>query len=142
MTDYYTKLKDRWPIRKSIDKINEIVGAPSDGWSQDPEIELAKSEYIPELLIVYGGNGMDDDDNFYIMSFLFACFEEAVAEGINIDDHWQEAAELISNNIELHANTLAYWSCYEAEDPNDPEQMFPISQLVREVWDGYREYYL
>ncbi len=142
MTDNYTKLKDRWPSRKSIDKINDVVGAPSDGWSQDPEIELAKSQYIPKLLSLYGSKGMDDDDNFYIMSFLFACFEEAVVDGLNIDNHWKEATKIITNDIELHASTLAYWSCYEAEDPNDPEQMFPISQRVREIWDGYRANYL
>lgn len=142
MTDNYTKLKDRWPIRKSIDKINLIVGATADEWCQDPEIELAKAEYILKLLGLYGSEGMDEDDNFYIMSFLLACFEEAVSEGINIDKQWLKAAKIITNNIKLHASTLAYWSCYEAEDPNDPEQMFPITERVREVWDNYRANYL
>ncbi len=103
MTDNYTKLKDRWPIRKSIDKINDIIGAPSDGWNQDPEIELAKAEYIPKLFSLYGSESMDDDDKFYVMSFLFACFEDAVIKGENIDHYWQHAANIVVNNIKLYA---------------------------------------
>ena len=61
MADNYTKLKDRLSIRKSIDKINHLVGAPLDGLSQYLEIELAKTEYISKLLVLYGSESMDED---------------------------------------------------------------------------------
>ena len=142
LTELYPKLKDRWPIRKSIDKINSLVGAPVDRWSQDPEIELSRSEYIPKLLGLYGREDLDEDDNFYVMSFLFACFEGAAHEGLNIDEQWQEAVIMLQQNVNLHAYTLAYWSCYDAGDPNDPDQMFPITEKVRGIWDLYSENYV
>lgn len=142
MAEEYTKLVERYAIRKSIDKVNTLVGIPLDSWCQDPEIELADSSYISELLELLNREDFDNDDKFYTMSFLFACFENAVAEGSKIDTDWKQTVIELEKNIDLHATTLAYWSCYDAEDLNDPNEMFPITELVRDVWDKYKHNYL
>ena len=100
MAEEYTKLVERYPIRKSIDKVNTLVGIPLNSWCQDPEIELADSSYISKLLKLLNKEDFDDDDKFYTMSFLFACFEDAVAKGLKIDTYWkQTVVELEKTSI-------------------------------------------
>lgn len=140
--EFYTKLEERYSIRKSIDKVNSLVGAPLDGWMQDPDIELAESKYIPSLVELFGNEELDDDDNFYVVELLLACFEVAVEEKLDIDSYWNETICFIEKDIDLHASTLAAWSCYDSEDPNDPEYMFPITLMVRTLWDKYQHNYL
>ena len=142
MNDRHPKIKDRYAVRKSIDKINTLAGAPLDGWEYDPVIELAKPTYITKLLEIYDNEDFDEDDKFYTMSFLFTCFEAAVTENINIVKQWDEAVTKLEKNIDLHACTLVYWSCYGIEHPEDTELMFPITIEVREVWNKYINNYL
>ena len=141
MRELYTKLIYRYPVRKSIDKINKLIGISLDAWCQDPEIELADSTYIPELLSLLTKVDFDDDDNFYAMSLLFGCFEVAVIEGIDIDTYWNQTINELEKNIDLYATILAYWSCYDTENPGDPNQMFPITMKARQVWDRYKNNY-
>ncbi len=142
MIEEYTKLNLRHPLRKSIDKINDLVGAPKDGWSQDPDVELADTKYISQLIDLINID-LDDDDRFYLMEFLIACIDESLREGKNSDQEWEATKKEINNNIELYASILAYWSCYESSDnPDDTEQMFHITPKIREIWDQHKERYL
>ena len=56
MAEEYTKLVERYMVRKSIDKVNTLVGIPLNSWCQDPDIELANSSYISKLLELISPN--------------------------------------------------------------------------------------
>ena len=142
MAEEYTKLVERYIVKKSIDKINTLLGIPLNSWGQDPDIELANPSYISKLLELLNREDFDDDDRFYTMSFLFASFDDAVGQGSKIDTYWKQTVVELEKNIDLYATTLSYWSCYDAEDLNDLDQMFYITELVRDVWDKHKHNYL
>jgi hypothetical protein len=103
-------------------------GLPYSIVMQDWEWEVADPARFEEFLEAYKPE-LPVDQRIALMEILIQCVEDS-ASGAGLLTSWQMLAPLLAKNSELHAHTIAYWSCLEAEHP---EEMWRVSMLMRQV---------
>lgn len=112
------------------------LGLSVDPFSQDWEYEVASVEHLPAWLAVYREAILSDDERFLLMEMLIQCVEDLCGstsspEQVEQTPDWQAIAALLRARPNLHANTIAYWSVFEGESP---DERFAVSMSMRQVW--------
>jgi hypothetical protein len=126
----------RYPTRAGRQALAARLGLAIDPYSQDWEWEVAAPEHFQQWLTVYREVRLTDDERFSLMEMLVQCVEhlsQAPGSPEQVEDRpeWQAVADLLRERPRLHASTIAYWSVFGAEDP---EEQFRVSVPMRQVW--------
>lgn len=98
---------------------------------QDWPLEIANPSRLDEFVKAYDEDWLDDDDRFAIVKLITASFDEARPE--IMEAIWPAIREILERHTTLHGHTIYYWSCWDAEDTNDPEQQFRASPYLRRI---------
>ncbi len=108
--------------------------------SQDWEWEVAVPEDFDVYLELYKSESLTSDERFSLMEMMIQAVDDLARlskERRNVEkiSRWNAVAKLLEENAELHAMSIAYWTCLEAADPDDPEQQFYVSVPMRKIWN-------
>jgi hypothetical protein len=95
---------------------------------QDWEWEVADPDRFEEFLKAYTPE-LPVDQRLALMEILLQCAEDSDSEA-KLVTCWQRIKPLLAENFNLHAQTIEYWSCLKAEQP---DEMWRISILMRQV---------
>ena len=130
----------RCPTGEARDKLAERFGFLNEPWMQDWEYQVADHKRIDEFLKAYEFAGLSDDEKFTLMETIIESFRDLASEGedISADPRWQRALAILSGNIPLHASTIWYWSCLDAENE---DEMFCTSPFIRQIFEANRAYF-
>ena len=130
----------RFPTREAIDKLAMRFGLPNDPGMQDWEYQVADEKRIDEFLAAYETGGLSDDERFTLMETIIESFEDVAHMGgdLSSDSRWQHTLDLLDRNIALHAHSVWYWSCPEAENDDD---IFLVGRFVRKILATHRDYF-
>lgn len=107
---------------------------------QDWEWEVADSNRIDEFLAVYETGGLSDDERFTLMEMILESFEdlEHGDSDLSEDARWRRTLVALDRNISLHAHSVWYWSCLEAEGS---EEIFHISPFIRQIMEAHQAFF-
>jgi len=114
------------------------LGLTIDPFSQDWEWEIAEPGHFSDWLSVYRDAPLSDDERVSLMEMLIQCVESIAKvsrAGIDIEElpQWQAVAGLLRERPRLHASSIAYWSVFGLDDP---EEQFRVSVPMRRVWEA------
>src|SRR5262249_17392740 len=126
----------RYPTQAGCEALAARLGLTIGPYSQDWEWEVADPEHFPAWLAVYREAPLTDDERFSLMEMLVQCVEDlAPADGpreqVERLPEWQAVAALLRERPRLHASTIAYWSVFGADTP---DEQFRVSVPMRKVW--------
>ena len=76
---------------------------------QDWEWIVADPTRLDEFLLAYEGGDLTDDERFTLMEIILQSFED-LGPRIEHDPRWERVLEAIDQNIDLHAQSVWYWS--------------------------------
>jgi hypothetical protein len=104
---------------------------------QDWEWEVADCTRIDEFLGAYETGGLSDDEKFTLMETILESFEDLARGGADLsaDPRWLRTLAALERNVLLHACTVWYWSCLEAEGP---EEAFYVTPFIRQITAAHR----
>jgi hypothetical protein len=128
----------RYPSGAGRAALAARLGLTIDPLSQDWEWEVADPTHFADWLTVYRNESLSDDERFSLMEMLIQCVEDMLpdhgpeeeAEGLS---QWQAVAALLRANPRLHASSIAYWSVFGRDNP---EEQFRVSVAMRGVWEA------
>ena len=123
--------KYRFPTADAIKKLATRFRLPSGPDMQDWEWEVADCSRIDEFLSVYESEPLSDDERFTLMEIIIQSFED-LASGCNLvsEPRWKRTMGILETNIALHAYSVWYWSCQQAEDE---DEAFHVSPFMKEI---------
>ncbi len=126
----------RYPTKAGREALAGRLGLIIDPYSQDWEWEVAQVEHFPTWLALYKDAALTDDERFSLMEMLVQCVDGmcpaySPPEQVEQRPEWQEVADLLRARPHLHASTIAYWSVFGGEWP---EEQFLVSTPMRRVW--------
>jgi hypothetical protein len=130
----------RYPTRPGREALAARLGLKIDPFSQDWEWEVAESARFAEWLAVYRSERLSDDERFSLMEMLIQCVNdmaptEGPPEEVEELPQWQALVALLRANPRLHASSIAYWSVFGHDHP---EEQFRVSVPMRRVWAAVR----
>lgn len=130
----------RYPTREAIQRLAARFSLPIDPYSQDWEYEVADPDRIDEFLAAYESGDLSEDEKFTLMQTILESFEEMAHGGgdLSSDARLQRTLAIIEENLPLHAYSIWYWSCPEAETP---EEMFYVSPFIRKILAAHQRYF-
>jgi hypothetical protein len=121
---------------KACDILEARFALGSQPWMQDWPLEVSDVARLGEFCAYYD-EAIDALVRFDVMQLaLFSLEYHPDTDGWS---RWFERT--LRRDFALHGHTIAYWAALEleADDPelgrDDPETVFPISRLLREVWE-------
>lgn len=125
----------RYPTQAGQDSLAARLGLTIGPNDQDWEYTIADSARFDEWLAVYRDDSLSDDERFSLMEMLIQCVEYMARDHspseVDVLPQWSAVAALLRDRPQLHAATIAYWSVFEGEDP---EEQFRVSLPMRKVW--------
>jgi hypothetical protein len=124
----------RFPTAAAIDSLARRFGLPNDPSMQDWPWEVADAERLDEFLAAYEGGGLSEDERFTLMEIILQSFED-LAASTGFDARWDRALEAIDRNIDLHANSVWYWSALENENP---AELWLVTPFLRRILEKHR----
>ncbi len=135
MDEFPEHLK-RYPTGAGQAALATRLGLTIHPHSQDWEWEVAKPEKFGEWLSVYRSEPLSDDERFSLMEMLIQCVDDTVPtygppSEVEELPQWQAVAALLRASPQLHASSIAYWSVFGHDDP---EEQFRVSVPMRRVW--------
>jgi hypothetical protein len=103
---------------------------------QDWPLEVADSSRVDEFCVAYESQEWEEVEKFALM--------ELILYSIG-DLEWEQQAgwferirPLLTRDFRVHLHTINYWRCSdELTDDVDLDQLFPITPLMRQIWDEY-----
>ena len=130
----------RYPTKDGREALAARLGLTIDPYSQDWEWEVAEPENFETWLALYRDAPLSDDERFSLMEMLIQCVEDMVSaqgppEEVEQLPQWQAVATLLQANPQLHASSIAYWSAF---DHDNPEEAFRVSFPMRRVWTAVK----
>jgi len=132
-----------WRVRTpaAMKALARRFGFPLEDWMQDWEYQVADFERIDEFIAAYGGGELSEDEKFVLMETIIESFEDLARRGSDLtgDARWGRILVVLDQNIALHAYTVWYWSCLDAETSDEP---FFVSALIRQVFDTHAGYFV
>lgn len=130
----------RVPTKEAIEALATRFGLRNDSVMQDWEIEVADHTRLDEFLAAYEGGGLSDDEKFVLMQTIIESFEDSARRGGDLvsDPRWQRTLGVLERNLSLHAYSIWYWSCPDAESQ---DQLFYASPFIREIMAKHRDYF-
>jgi hypothetical protein len=96
---------------------------------QDWEWDIAAPERFEEFLQGYSSLSLSDAERFSLMEILLQCIEDSETPQLVVA-RWAKLEPQLVENIRLHRQTVEYWSCAVAAEP---EEQFRITPLVRHL---------
>ncbi|VTU01144.1 Uncharacterized protein OS=Rhodopirellula baltica SWK14 GN=RBSWK_06258 PE=4 SV=1 [Gemmataceae bacterium] len=140
MVDELPEALKRYRTRAGQDALAARLGLTIDPYSQDWEWEIAQPEKFDEWLAVFRTAPLSDDERFSLMETLIQCVEDMVLSSgppaeVEALSQWQAVAALLQERPRLHASSIAYWSVFGHDDP---EEQFRVSVPMRRVWAAVR----
>jgi hypothetical protein len=126
----------RYPTNAGREALAARFGLAIDPYPQDWEWEVASPKHFPAWLALYEEAALTDDERFSLMEMLVQCVDEmcpaySPSEQVEQRPEWQAVAALLRARPRLHASTIAYWSVFGGEGP---EEQFAVSAPMRRVW--------
>ncbi len=122
----------RFWTRASIENLAETFDLPNDNSMQDWAYEVAnpvRTEEFIEALSLYEN---DPDTQFTLMDIILQSLEESQIE-LEGKAIWFSTSKQLTENFELHAHQIWYWSAFNA----DLKDAWRISPLIRKIWYEY-----
>ncbi len=112
-----------------MSRVAQLANVVHESWMQDWPIEVADPERLDEFVDLLNANKGDWELSFWLL--------DLVLESAN-DDLPEKTETLVETLVAVWeateapgiAERLEYWACLGA---SDPEEMFYVSPLVREV---------
>lgn len=114
--------------RSSIDKLTALFALPATGQEQDWEVELADENRIGEFLMAYEEMVLSPDDKFALMALILASADHHIEAEAKVPEEWKRIANILTEERELHEETLSYWRCINEDDP---QAWFNLTPHVR-----------
>lgn len=124
----------RHPTAAAIDTLARRFGLPNDPGMQDWPWQVADAGRLDEFLAAYEDEGLDEDERFTLMEIMLQSFED-LGQSIGFDPRWHRTLEILDRNIDLHANTVWYWSALENDDADD---QWLVTPFMRRIVDKHR----
>lgn len=126
----------RYPTKAGREALAARLDLTIDPHSQDWEWEVAGPLHFDTWLATYRSAALSDDERFSLMEMLIQCVEDMVPlrgppDEVEELPQWQAVATLLKANPRLHASSIAYWSVFGRDDP---EEHFRVSIPMRKVW--------
>jgi hypothetical protein len=126
----------RYPTKAGREALAARLGLTIDPHSQDWEWEVAGPQHFDTWLATYRNAVLSDDERFSLTEMLIQCVEHMVPlrsppNEVEELPQWQAVATLLKANPRLHASSIAYWSVFNRDDP---EEHFRVSVPMRKVW--------
>lgn len=122
---------------KAEDVLESRLALGSAEWMQDWPLEVSDSSRIAEFCAFYD-EVSDPLVRFDVMQLALFSYDELPEKHT-----WSEWFRTrLRRDFALHGHTIAYWATLdrEADDPelrrSDPESVFTISGLLREIWEA------
>jgi hypothetical protein len=127
----------RYPTRAGREALAARFGLAMGAHDQDWEWQIARPEFFDAWLAAYREAPLSDDERFSLMEMLVQCVDDMVPtqgppEKVEELPQWQAVAALPRERPRLHASTIAYWSVFGRDDP---EEQFRVSVPMRRVWE-------
>jgi hypothetical protein len=127
----HSKQYVRYPSAISEEKLSKRFGLFWDKNTQDWDIVTLDSGRIRDFIKIYQTELDDDDDKFTLMGLIISSFDDAAPNfDKEIKSFWDTCETILEKECYLHYSKIIYWSLLE----NDPDNVFAISLLMREVW--------
>jgi hypothetical protein len=128
----------RYPTKEAIERLAARFGFPNGPNMRDWEWEVADHTRIDEFQAAYETGGLSEDEKFTLMETILESFEDMARGGadLSLDARWARTFAALERNISLHAHSVWYWSCLEAEGP---EEMFHVSPFIRQLLAAHQE---
>lgn len=103
---------------------------------QDWDIELADPARVEEFCDIYESELLTNDEKAGVMKLIVASFDVALCQEEKASSKtWERICQLLLENCVLHSETIEYWSLL---DETDEENVFPVTLLMRLVWQSCR----
>jgi hypothetical protein len=127
---------ERHPTKAGREALAARLGLTIGPYSQDWEWEVAEPEHFQEWLSVYRNAALTDEERFSLMEMLIQCVDDMASacgpsEQVAHLPEWRVVAALLRERPRLHASTIAYWSVFASDNP---EEQFYVSIPMRQVW--------
>lgn len=116
--------------RPSLANLEKLLRLHATGFEQDWDVELADADRVGEFLRAYDEVQLTTDDRVALMALIVASVDRFLGEEGRVPDEWSRIEALLVKDHVLHAQTIKYWAC---EDADEPEGWFSITPLVRSV---------
>jgi hypothetical protein len=124
----------RYPSWEAAERLKSVFGIPHEHDMQDWPLEVSDSTRLQEFCDAYEFEKLNDIEKFALMQLILFSVEDEPK-----DPSQERIKRLLLCDFLLHLHTLNYWRLPEE---TGPENVFPITSLIREVWEeGYRAEY-
>lgn len=120
----------RHQTRAAIENLNSRLKLDHGRWQQDWEVELADSNRVAEFCQAYQSL-TDADEKFALMTLITASYDDLVAENGRVPEYEERIAYLLSQDWELHIDTIGYWALVEQPEAEDG---FAVTPFMRRLW--------
>jgi hypothetical protein len=140
-TDFPEQLR-RHPTREGREALASRLGMTIDPHSQDWEWEIADVRHFDRWLALYEAADLSEDERFSLMEMLIQGVDDLSSSDpdheIEVEQlpEWLAVAALLRRRPQLHASSIAYWSVFEAEQP---DELFRVSGAMRRLWTEVQE---
>lgn len=122
---------------KAQDFVESRFALGSAAWMQDWPLEVCDPARVAEFCAFYD-EVTDPVVRFDVMQLALFSYDEQPEKSSSLE--WFRTT--LHRDFALHGHTVAYWAALdlEADDPElqraDPELVFSISSLLREIWEA------
>jgi hypothetical protein len=125
----------RFPTAAAVDSLARRFGLPNDPSMQDWPWEVADAARLDEFLAAYESGDLSDDERFALMEIILQSFED-LAASTGFDARWDRALDTIDRNVDLHAQSVWYWSVLGNDDR---EEQWLVTPHLRSILQKHRE---
>ena len=121
--------REYFPTSEARASLAARFGLVYEDKMQDWEWEVAAPERFEEFLQGYSLLSLSDAERISLMEVLLQCIEDSETPQLVVA-RWERLEPQLVKNIRLHRQTVEYWSCAGA---SEPEEQFRITPLVRHL---------
>ena len=123
----------RYPTRRAIDKLSEVLNLRDYG--QDWDIELADPDRVEEFCQLYS-QLHNEDERFTLMTLIIASLEENLQVKGNDEKMVDLVKSLLSSSFDLHQDTIEYWCLFEEDNPDN---CWTVTLIMRAIWQANKD---
>jgi hypothetical protein len=121
----------RYETEKAIEELTRELDLSFDNYMQDWPYEVASANDIDKYIEYYRGT-TDEDVKFALMMLIIQATEDQKSEA-DFLYYWNAISVLLKEDFTIHACTVYYWSCFDAEGM---EEAWTITPHMRQLWNN------